>query len=69
MVKRQRPPSQGWRTFLCNHALDIAAMDLFVVPSLGFDLLYAFVAIRLDRESSPGSASQQNQRRNGWHVK
>ena len=25
MVKRRRPPSQGWRTFLRNHAPDIAA--------------------------------------------
>ena len=49
MVKRRRPPSQGWRTFLCNHAPDIAAMDLFVVPTIGFDLLYAFVIVRLDR--------------------
>ena len=30
MVKRRGPPSQGWRTFLRNHAPDIAAMDLFV---------------------------------------
>src|SRR6202035_1531909 len=28
MVKRRAPPSQGWRTFLRNHAPDIAAMDL-----------------------------------------
>ena len=49
MVKRRGPPSQGWRTFLCNHAPDIAAMDLFVVPTIGFNLLYAFVIIRLDR--------------------
>jgi transposase InsO family protein len=48
MVKRRAPPSQGWRTFLRNHA-DIAAMDLFVVPTIGFDLLYAFVIVRLDR--------------------
>ena len=47
MVKRHGPPSQGWRTFLRNHAQDIAAMDLFVVPTLGFDLLYAFVIVRL----------------------
>ena len=47
MVKR--PPSQGWRTFLRNHAPDIAAMDLFVVPTIGFNLLYAFVIVRLDR--------------------
>jgi hypothetical protein len=43
------PPSQGWLTFLRNHAPDIAAMDLFVVPTIGFDLLYAFVIVRLDR--------------------
>jgi transposase InsO family protein len=49
MVKRRRPPSQGWRTFLRNHAPDIAAMDFFVVPTIGFDLLYAFVIVRLDR--------------------
>jgi len=49
MVKRRWPPSPGWRTFLRNHAPDIAAMDLFVVPTIGFDLLYAFVIVRLDR--------------------
>jgi transposase InsO family protein len=49
MVERRGPPSQGWRTFLRNHAPDIAAMDLFVVPTIDFNLLYAFVIIRLDR--------------------
>ena len=49
MVKRRGPPSQGWRTFLRNHAPDIAAMDLFITPTIGFDLLYAFVIVRLDR--------------------
>jgi transposase InsO family protein len=49
MAKRRGPPSQGWRTFLRNHAPDIAAMDLFVVPTIGFDLLYAFVIVRLGR--------------------
>src|SRR5437867_11811615 len=48
MVKRCGPPSQGWCTFLRNHASDIAAMDLFV-PSIGFDLLYALVIVRLAR--------------------
>ena len=33
MVKRRGPPSQTWRTFLRNHAPDIAAIDLFVVPT------------------------------------
>jgi transposase InsO family protein len=49
MVKRREPPSQGWRTFLRNHASEIAAMDFFVVPTIGFDLLYAFVIVRIDR--------------------
>ena len=49
MVKRRGPSSQGWRTFLRNHAQDIAAMDLFVVPTIGFKLLYALVIVRLDR--------------------
>src|SRR6478736_2424016 len=49
MVKRRGPPSQGWRAFLRNHAPDIAAMDLFDVPTIGFDLLYAFVIVRLGR--------------------
>src|SRR5438445_12263178 len=49
MVKRRGPPSQEWRTFLRNHAPDIAALDLFVVPTTGFKLLYGFVIIRLDR--------------------
>src|SRR5262249_60822795 len=38
MGKRSGPPSQGWRTFLHNHSPDIAAMDLFVAPTLGFNL-------------------------------
>ena len=49
MVKRRGPPGQGWRTLLRNHAPDVAAMDLFVVPTIGFDLLYAFIIVRLDR--------------------
>ena len=51
MVKRHGPPRQGWRSVLRNHAPDIAAMDLFVVPTIGFNLLYAFVVIRLDRRA------------------
>jgi len=49
MIKRWGPPSQGWRTFLQNHAPDIGAMDLFVVPTISFNLLYAFAIVRLDR--------------------
>jgi transposase InsO family protein len=49
MVKRVGPPSQRWGAFLRNHAPEIAAMDLFVVPTVGFNLLYTFVIVRLDR--------------------
>ena len=48
MVKRRGPPSQGWRTFLRDHAPDIVAMDLFVAPTIGFDLLYALVILGCD---------------------
>jgi hypothetical protein len=43
MVKKRGPPSQGWKTFLHNHADGIAAMDLFVVPTISFRLLYGLL--------------------------
>ena len=49
MVKRSGRPSPGWRTFLRSHAPDIAAMDLFVAPTIGFGLLYVLVIVRLER--------------------
>ena len=50
MVRRHGGPSgQSWWTFLRNHAPEIAAMDLFVVPTLAFKLLYGFIIVRLDR--------------------
>jgi hypothetical protein len=39
MERRRGPPSQGWKTFFRNHAPHIAAIDLFVVPTIGFKLL------------------------------
>src|SRR5216683_4803879 len=49
MAKRRGPSAQGWGTFLRNHAPHIAAMDLFVVPTIGFNLLYVLVIVRLAR--------------------
>src|SRR5215510_10114283 len=46
MVRRRGPPSQGWRTFLRNHADGIVSMDLFVVPTLSFRLLYGLLILR-----------------------
>ena len=46
MTKRQGPPSQGWKTFLGNHAAGIASLDLFVVRTISFKLLYGLVILR-----------------------
>jgi hypothetical protein len=43
MARRRGPPSQGWKTFLRNHADGITAMDLFVVPTISFRLLYGLL--------------------------
>src|SRR6201982_536814 len=43
MVRRRGPPSQGWNTFIRNHADGIAAMDLFVVPTISFRLPYGLL--------------------------
>jgi transposase InsO family protein len=34
-----------WKTFLRNHAQAIAAIDMCVVPTLSFDLLFAFLVL------------------------
>jgi transposase InsO family protein len=53
MARRRRPPSHGWRTFVRNHADGIAAMDLFVVPTISFRLLYGLLILRHDRRRIP----------------
>jgi transposase InsO family protein len=44
-----RPPSQTWHTFLCNHAAQIWAADLFTVPTLTLRTLYVLFFITHDR--------------------
>ena len=46
---RGRSPSQSWKTFFRNHAQAIAAIDLFVVPTLTFERLFAFLVLGHDR--------------------
>jgi hypothetical protein len=43
MMRRRGTPSQNWRTFLLNHAAGIAAIDMFVVASASFRLLYVMI--------------------------
>jgi transposase InsO family protein len=49
MSRRRRPPSQSWRTFLQNHAQDIASIDFFTVPTATFQVLYVFIVLLNDR--------------------
>ena len=49
MCRGRRPSSQGWKTFLRNHADGIAAVDFLVVPTLTFERLFAFVVLVLGR--------------------
>ena len=46
MIRIDRPRSQGWKIFLRNHAAGIASVDLFVVPTISFKLLYGLVILR-----------------------
>src|SRR6266516_4362746 len=49
MAKNGDPCGQSWGTFVRNHMPHIAAMDLFVVPTITFNLLYVLVIVRLAR--------------------
>jgi hypothetical protein len=45
MTRPSKPPSQTWKMFLRNHAEAIAAIDMCVVPTLNFDLLFVFLVL------------------------
>jgi transposase InsO family protein len=45
MISGGKPRSQGWKTFLRNHAEAIAAIDMCVVPTLTFERLFAFLVL------------------------
>jgi hypothetical protein len=45
MARPPKPPSQTWKAFVRNHAEAIAAIDMCVVPTLTFDLLFAFLVL------------------------
>src|SRR6476620_5055431 len=49
MVRRRRPPSQTWRTFLDNHLKTLVSGDFFVVPTIRFQILYVFLVLAHDR--------------------
>ena len=45
MVRRRRPPSPTWRTFLSSHARDLVSMDFLVVPTATFRVLFVLVIV------------------------
>jgi hypothetical protein len=45
LVPRRDRPSQTWTTFLSNRADGIAPIDLFVVPTIAFEQLFAFLIL------------------------
>ena len=45
MLRRRNPPSQSWKTFLRNHGEAIAAIDMCVLPTVTFELLFAFLVL------------------------
>src|SRR4051794_27468522 len=49
MIRRRRPPSQTWRTFLENHVQSLVSVDFFTVPTLRFQILYVFLVLAHDR--------------------
>jgi hypothetical protein len=49
MVRRRGAPSPTWRSFLLNQAAGIAAIDMFVVASVSFRLLYVMIILAHDR--------------------
>ena len=49
MPRRDKPPSQPWRTFLANHVGQIMAADFFVVPTVTYQLLFVLVILAHDR--------------------
>jgi transposase InsO family protein len=49
MMRSRGRPSPTWRTFLHNEASGIAAIDMFVVPSATFRLLFVMLILVHDR--------------------
>ncbi len=51
MPWRPKVPSPTWRSFLHNHMHDTAAVDMFVVVTATFQLLYALVVLGHERRN------------------
>jgi putative transposase len=48
-VRRQKPPSPTWKTFLKNHMQDLVALDFFVVHTVTYKVLFVVVILAHER--------------------
>ena len=49
MLRRPKPPSQTWRTFLENQVKTMVSVDFFTVPTIRFHILYVFLVLAHER--------------------
>jgi putative transposase len=49
LVRRRKPPSQTWCTFLDSHLKDFVSIDFFTVPTIRFQVLYVFLVLAHER--------------------
>jgi putative transposase len=49
LPRRPKTPSPTWRSFLHNHVRDTVAIDLFVVATATFRILYTLIVLDQDR--------------------
>ena len=66
MVPRRVRPLQTWKTFVRNHVEGIASIDLFVVPTITFQQLHAFLVLGHGRRQLLWFAVT---RTSGWRAK
>jgi hypothetical protein len=65
MVRRRKPPSQSWKTFLENYLKSIVSVDFFTAQTIRFQIFYVFLALAHDRRESCMWRSLLIRRRNG----
>jgi putative transposase len=49
LPRRPKTPSPTWRSFLHNHLADTAAIDMFIVATATFRILYTLIVLDHDR--------------------
>jgi hypothetical protein len=69
MVPRPDRPLQTWKTFVRNHMEGIASIDLFVVPTIAFQQLFAFLVLGHERRRLLWFAVTRIRRPSGWRAR